>query len=189
MKPSIGNIDTLVVALVAVSALGLYSIAGSSGPLQEVMQGPSENVEMYEGVNVRVYKNDELVTETSNTLMEGHVAIENMVTGSDTHVWDTIAVGNGTTPSKGDNTLDSEWSSCGLSPASSSIDGDVSTSGKWNLTATFDSTCDNIIVNTTAQKSKNAATSEDYFAGAWLERDINLYSGDSLTIEWSNEVT
>lgn len=179
-----------ILGLSAIIAVAGFSAVGLTEDTQpQTIQGPSENIHAEEGVNVKVYKNGELVAETENTLMEGRLAIENMITGSDSHTWDTIAVGNGSAPNQGEDSLSDEWSSCGLSPASGSIDGDVSTNGKWNLTATFDASCDDIIVNTTAQKSTGAGASEDYFAGAGLGRNINLYSGDSLTIEWSNEVT
>lgn len=181
---------SLMAVAIAVSAVSLGTVGLSDATKSNALQGSNENVELYEGVNVHVYKNGKKVAETHNTLMEGKLAIENMMTGTDTHVWDTLVVGNGTAPSAGDGSLDSEWSGCGLGPKGSSIDGDVSADGEWNLTATWSSiTCDNVIVNTTAQKSTGAASDEDYFAGAALSRDINLYSGDSLTIEWSNQVS
>lgn len=178
----------IVFSSALVLAASLVVVGSGNNPLEDSRETfLQENVEAYEGVNVVAYKNGEKVTETSNALMEGRLAIENMITGTDSHQWDTITVGNGTQPSSGDGSLDSEWNSCGLSPQSTTFDS-TSTDGKWNLTATFDATCDNIIVNTTAQYSSGAQADEDYFAGAYLDREINLYSGDSLTIEWSNEV-
>lgn len=145
-----------------------------------------ENIGTYDGVNIKAYKNGELVAETHNVLMEGEEAIETQIKSGTSLSWDTIAVGNGSEPTDSSGSLDSEISSCGLAPQTATIQdtGD----GSWNLTATFDATCDDIDVNTTAQKSTGADSSIDYFAGAHLGRTINLYSGDSLTIEWSNQV-
>lgn len=173
----------------AFAIIAAMAVAGSASQLGDARQTAlQENVEAYDGVNVVAYKNGEKVTKTHNALMEGNLSIENMITGSDTHVWDTITVGNGTIPEAGDGSLDSEWSSCGLSPKSTSFDS-TTENGNWNLSVTYDVSCDNVIVNTTAQYSSGAGSNEDYFAGADLGRDINLYSGDSLTIEWNNQVS
>lgn len=169
---------------VIITALGV-AVSVSSG-LQSTgsFHATSENI--YEGVNVHVYKNGDLVTSTHNVLMEGEEAIETQIKSGSALSWDTIAVGNGTAPIDSSTSLDSEITDCGLSPSAGTFEdtGD----GSWNLSVTYDVTCDDVDVNTTAQKSTGASSSIDYFAGADLGRTINLYSGDSLTIEWSNEV-
>lgn len=146
--------------------------------------GLEENV--YEDINVCAYKNGEPVTCTHNVLMEGEEAIEDQVKSGQAISWDTIAVGNGTAPTDSSGTLDSEITDCGLSPQAGTFEDNGD--GDWNLSVTYDVTCDDIDVNTTAQKSTGASSSIDYFAGADLGRTINLYSGDSLTIEWNNQV-
>lgn len=184
-----------MVVAVAISVVSLGAVGLSDSSPQNSLQGTSENMQMEEGVNVEVYKNGEKVVETHNELMEGKAAIENAIKSGNVDAYNTIVVGNGTAPSTGDGSLDSEWSSCGLSGQATSASGnsleDINgDDGEWNLTVTWDSiTCDDVIVNTTAQKSATAGSSYDYFAGAALSRDINLYSGDSLTIEWNNDVT
>jgi len=136
------------------------------------------------GYNIKVYHNGEFATTTHNKLMEGENAIKESIGQGAGNTYDTIAVGKGNAPGDSSGSLDQEYSNCGLSPATGSYEdtGD----GQWNYTVTYDVTCDNIIVNTTAIKSTGASSSYDYFAGADLGRDINPYSGDTITIEWSN---
>jgi hypothetical protein len=174
------------VAVIA-AAVGAVSTAQLDSPQQNAI---TENVETAEGVNVRVYKNGELVTETHNALMEGRQAIQWAI-GNESYPnlnYTEITVGNGTAPSTGDTTLDKEIDNCGLAPKQGTYD-DLAQEGAWNLSVTFDVTCDDVTVNTTAQHSPNAPSDYDYFAGADLNRNIDLFAGDSLTIEWKNEIT
>jgi hypothetical protein len=145
----------------------------------------TDNVD--QGYNIKVFKNGELLTTTHNALMEGEEAIQHAIGegyNTNSYTYDTITVGNGTAPGDASTSLDSEWDSCGLTPTSATYD-DIG-DGQWNYSATFNVGCDDIIINTTAIKSPSAPTDIDYFAGADLNRDINAYSGDTLTIEWSH---
>jgi len=135
--------------------------------------------------NIKVYKNGELMTTTHNVLMDGEEMIEQSLTTNTGFEANDIAVGNGTAPQDADSSLDSEWSSCGLTSADAGSRDDTG-DGTWNYTVTYDVTCDDVIVNTTAIKDSSKGSSIDYFAGADLGRDINPYSGDSITIEWSH---
>jgi len=137
------------------------------------------------GYNIRVYLNGEQVSDTHNVLMDGEEMIEQALTTNTGFEANDIAVGNGTAPGDADSSLDSEWNSCGLAPEDAGTRDDTG-DGTWNYSVTYDVTCDDVIVNTTAIKDPNQGSDVDYFAGADLGRDINPYAGDTLTIEWSN---
>lgn len=155
----------------------------TDSPIKQIISGPVDHTG-----TVFVYKNGELMAKQENVLMEGEDAIrEELTTGTDVGTWDMITVGNGSAPTTSSASLDSEWSSCGLSPATGTIT-DETEEGNWNLTHTFDITCDDIIINTTAQYSSGASTSYDYYSGTDFGRDINAYSGDTLEIVWQNDV-
>lgn len=136
---------------------------------------------------VAVYKNGELVTESTNVLMEGEEAVEYMIsTSSSSDAWETIALGDGTAPADGDGSLDAEKSTNGLGPKTATVE-DVG-DGEWNLTATFTATGTDT-VSTTAVKSTTAGTDYDYFAGTDFGRDLNVQDGDEIRVEWNFKVT
>lgn len=182
----------MVFSFAAVATGGLGDITQNIGldnqPVAEASQNEKLTDNIESGYNIVAYKNGEKVTKTHNVLMEGEEAVEQAIGQGAGNTYDTIAVGNGNAPTDTSNVLDSEYSSCGLSPQTSTQYEDNG-GGAWNYTVTYDVSCDDIVVNTTAIKSTTASTDYDYFAGADLGRDINAYSGDSITIEWSHNVT
>jgi len=172
------NKKTTLFAVFATFAFAATFVLGGNAGLYE-------NVDVEAG-NVRVYKNGDLIAEQKNVLMDGEEAIESQIKSGEAASWDMITLGDGAAPTDSSSTLDSEYTDCGMSPTTATVEdtGD----GSWNLTATFTSTCDDIVVNTTAQYS-SGASANNYFAGTGFGRDINLYSGDELTVEWSNTVS
>jgi len=188
------NLLAPVLMVSLVFAVGGFVAVGQPFDNQETYTEMSSDAQLTDNIdagayNIKVYLNGEQVADTHNVLMEGENAIQQAIGQGSGIAYDDIAVGNGTAPTDDSGSLDSQWGSCGLSPQQGNYE-DTSAGqfeGSWNYSVTYDVTCDNIEVSTTAIFDAGSTDSNyDYFAGADLGRTINPYAGDQLTIEWSH---
>lgn len=175
---------TTVLPIIGVFLIAALLVGGSVSSEEKTVNTEKSDSFTFHTGNVMVFLNGEKIVEEKNTLMEGREAVSQQIRSGSAVSWDTITLGNGTAPTLGDSTLNSEWASCGLSPTTGSFT--TGSAGEWNLTVTFNCTCDDIIVNTTAQYSSGATN--NYYSGTDFGRNINLYDGDSLEVVWQNDV-
>lgn len=175
--------------LVGISLAHSGILAQGTNDFQHYMEGIVESHET--GGTFYIYKNGELIAKQHNVLMEGEEAIESQIKqSSSNYQWDYLTLGNGTAPGGSSTTLDSEWASCGMSPAQANVadNGD----GNWTLDYTWTATCGTdsspIKINTTAIYSNGATTDIDYFAGTDFGRTIEAITDDQLTVEYRSAV-
>ena len=93
---------------------------------------------------------------------------------------DYIALGNGTAPTTSSTNLSEEITNCGLSRSQGTyLSNGV---GNWSIYKTFTSTCNNVVVNTTALF--NATSGGIIFAGDNFT-DVNMQNGYQIQIYWT----
>ena len=93
---------------------------------------------------------------------------------------DYIALGNGTAPTQSSTNLSGEITNCGLSRSQGTyLSNGV---GNWSIYKTFTSTCNNVVVNTTALF--NATSGGIIFAGDNFT-DVNMQNGYQIQIYWT----
>lgn len=176
----INKLKYLTIFILILGAIGFINQHNFIGEPQQVRSESNENIESE--YNVEMLINGEKVAEKHNVLMEGENITREFISTSESTTCDLIVVGNGTAPADGDTTLDSEFSNCGFSPKTATYsEGGV---GKWNYSATYTSTCDDIYVNTTAIKCGDGR----YFAGTDFTYDRKVFADDEVTVRWENTV-
>jgi hypothetical protein len=185
---------TLLVTMFAVPVIGGAAVnqldLGPNLPndIQNTEQERNENVAL--SANVYAYKNGEKVGEKHNVLMEGEAATVHKLSTGDSHEYETIAVGNGATPSDSSGSLDGRVTDCGFSPTAGNVEA-ASNGESYNVTHTFTSQC-SIDVSTTALEVNTDygtitdanGNSIDTFAGTSFGRTIPFEPDDQLTIEY-----
>ena len=172
-------------------ALGGGAVVNEVNPLEKRF---TEQISHYETedasnvmgkANVYIYKNGEKVAEDHNVLLEGQEAVVDLMTSTSTVEYQTIAVGNGSTPTASDSSLPGRIKSCGFSPKTDSSPTIASGSSSYNVSVTYTSTC-TIDVNTTALEvgSGSYGTSVDTFSATGFGRTIPFEPDDQLTSKW-----
>jgi hypothetical protein len=177
---------------IALTLLIGFAFVGANAPLTDAdflpnqlseITSDSSNENIALNANVHVYKNGEPVAEQHNVLMEGEAAIVDLLQTSNSDEYETIAVGNGTTPVDSDGSLDGRITSCGFSPTTGSVD--VAGDGEsYNVTNTFTSTCSIDVSTTALEVNSGYGDSTDTFAGTEFGRTIPFEPDDQLTVEW-----
>lgn len=96
-----------------------------------------------------------------------------------------LIVGNGTAPSSGSSSLDNEISDCGFNRTTAATYASNG-NGNWSYSLTWTSTCDNLVVNTTALF--NETSSGTMLAGTDFT-DATLQTDDMLQVTYHTWVT
>jgi hypothetical protein len=135
------------------------------------------NMVTYMGLNwtIRKISGISAATGTANVLALGNSS--------------NIAADAATTTFLNTTTENQAISSCGLAPVTASgvnlTDLSTATSSNYSVTWVWVSSCNNIIVNTTALYNNTAnGTSTTMFAGKNFSSPVTLQSGDQLNVTW-----
>lgn len=173
-----------VVGAVFLASMFAVSTPGFSAdflPDQLTQSSSDSNINLQ--ANVHVYKNAEKIAEDHNVLMEGEAVIVDLLETSNSDEYETIAVGNGSTPADADSSLDQRITNCGFSPTTGTVS-EAADGESYNVTTTFTSSC-NIDVNTTAlEVNTGYGDAIDTLAGTDFGRTIPFEPDDQLTVEW-----
>jgi len=141
--------------------------------------------------SVCIYKNNEPVGEcTHNAMMNiGLNWTRDLIgNGSASGQMDVIALGNFTSAETATLTTINNTETnapipdCGLEPAEGAYSVVSSSVGNWSISKVFTSTCDDVVVNTTALL--NATSSGTMFAGKNFAAPVTLQSNDQLNVTW-----
>ena len=172
---------TFAVLFLAVFAIGLSGndSEGIVTPMEIVSEGASQPIEY--GSNIVVTLNDEIVdiTETTVTTNGLNYVKLSLGTGVAQDI-NTLALGNTTAPTAGQTALPGLWASCGLTKAEGAYN--TNGDGNWSQAYTWTSTCDNVVVNTTALYK--ASTVQGMFAGTTFTA-TTLQVDDSLKVNYT----
>ena len=104
---------------------------------------------------VNIYKNGELIYQGHNTVVNGGKnLVKTELAGQEAGITDIrrLAIGNTTTPAQdvSDTALGQEIVGCGLTNTTGLYVNQPTANGQWNVTNTFQSTCNGVVVNSTA---------------------------------------
>ena len=131
------------------------------------------------GSDVCVYKNNELIGCQHNVVTTaGLNYVKNSLGEGGANEVSNIALGNTTAPAVGETALAGLYASCGLTQAAGTYNSNGD--GNWSQAHTFTSTCDGIVVNTTALYKSGA----NMFAGTTFTA-TTLQTDDSLKINYT----
>ncbi len=138
---------------------------------------------------VCVSVNGELKGCTHNVLTDsGRQMIKNFLRGltPQTANISVIALGNGSAPTASSTVLDSEITGCGLDNVTA-INNNINNTA-WDLSYQWTSTCDNIVVNTTAIFNATAdGIGSTMFAGATITSST-LQNTDKIQVNYTINV-
>jgi len=151
--------------------------------VEQVIDSPRSEQDLKWTGTVYVSKNGELLYEGSNLLTDaGANALKELIgNGVGTSAgWKYIAVGNGSAPTTGSTTLNSEIASAGLTRASATYTS-LGT-GSWKLEKIFSVTGTINSINATAMF--NASSTGNMIAGDTFT-NTNVINGDTLNITWT----
>jgi len=184
--------DKKITGLMATLLLAVFAI-GLSGNNSEGIVTPMEIVPettvlepINYGSNVCVSVNDEFVGCQHNVITtNGLNYVKDCIGNGGTNDINTLALGNTTAPVVGETALAGLWASCGLTKAEATYN--TNGDGNWSQAYTWTSTCDNVVVNTTALYKLN--TVEGMFAGGALSAPTTLQTNDKLQINYTTWVS
>ena len=163
-----------IVGSFSVLVLAMFVVGLNIGSVGNNLVGDGLNY----GSNVCVYKNDELVGCQENVVTTAGLNIVEAALGEGTvNEIDELALGNTTAPAVGETALAGLWATCGLSKAVGAYN--TNGDGNWSQAYTWTSTCDNVVVNTTALYG-----TVNMFAGTTFTA-TTLQTDDSLKVNYT----
>jgi len=187
------NKYAVVAIFVVLVVVAIYSIVQVSMP---VMSATVSSVGI--GSSVCIYHNGRLIEPCShNTMTNAGLNWTRDLIGNwsgGTNPMKFIALGNGSTAENSSlTTLPNQINDCGLAIAEGAYAVNQTSSGSWSISKQFTSTCDNIVVNTTALYNQSSSTCGSggcvMFAGKDFSSNVTLMNNDQLNITWYIWVT